>query len=130
MHTLQKARPPDAITAKGKNARDVLTSRADSVSAPDDHKLRIEPKSHSTPTAQTEIGCQVTSRKVNAGTRSDFGRDCQDAFLGLARTAPKPEAGSGTTSDRFVVAGTHSALVESHLRTARMPQLPRLLPNL
>jgi hypothetical protein len=31
----------------------------------------------------------VIRRKVSAGTRSDLGRNCRDAFLGLAKTFPK-----------------------------------------
>ena len=34
--------------------------------------------------SENDIRCQVTRRKVSAGTRSDIGRDCRDAFLGLA----------------------------------------------
>jgi hypothetical protein len=33
----------------------------------------------------------VTRRKVSAGTRRDIGRDCRDAFLGLAKTCAKLE---------------------------------------
>ncbi len=33
--------------------------------------------------SENDIRCQVTRRKVSAGTRSDLGRDCRDAFLGL-----------------------------------------------
>ena len=39
--------------------------------------------------AENDIRCQVTRRKVSAGTRSDKGRDCRDALLGLAKTAAK-----------------------------------------
>lgn len=39
--------------------------------------------------SENDIRCQVTRRKVSAGTRSDLGRDCRDAFLGLARTCMK-----------------------------------------
>jgi hypothetical protein len=35
--------------------------------------------------SENDIRCQVTRRKVSAGTRSDGGRDCRDAFLGLAK---------------------------------------------
>jgi hypothetical protein len=35
------------------------------------------------------LSCYVTRRKVSAGTRSDVGRDCRDAFLGLAKTCDK-----------------------------------------
>jgi hypothetical protein len=31
--------------------------------------------------SENDIRCQVTRRKVSAGTRSDIGRDCRDAFL-------------------------------------------------
>jgi hypothetical protein len=34
--------------------------------------------------SENDIRCQVTRRKVSAGTRSDTGRDCRDAFLSLA----------------------------------------------
>jgi Transposase IS66 family len=39
--------------------------------------------------SENDIRCQVTRRKVSAGTRSDSGRDCRDAFLGLAKTCAK-----------------------------------------
>ena len=39
--------------------------------------------------SENDIRCQVTRRKVSAGTRSDLGRDCRDAFLGLAKTCMK-----------------------------------------
>jgi hypothetical protein len=39
--------------------------------------------------SENDIRCYVTRRKVSAGTRSDVGRDCRDAFLGLARTRDK-----------------------------------------
>ena len=39
--------------------------------------------------SENDIRCQVTRRKVSAGTRSDLGRDCRDAFLGLAKTCVK-----------------------------------------
>jgi len=31
----------------------------------------------------------VTRRKISAGTRSDQGRDCRDAFLALMKTCAK-----------------------------------------
>ena len=31
----------------------------------------------------------MTRRKISAGTRSDLGRDCRDAFLGLMKTCAK-----------------------------------------
>ena len=39
--------------------------------------------------SENDIRCQVTRRKVSAGTRSDLGRDCRDAFLALAKTCAK-----------------------------------------
>jgi hypothetical protein len=39
--------------------------------------------------SENDIRCQVTRRKVSAGTRSDMGRDCRDAFLSLAKTCDK-----------------------------------------
>ena len=39
--------------------------------------------------SENDIRCQVTKRKVSGGTRSDIGRDCRDAFLGLAKTCAK-----------------------------------------
>ena len=39
--------------------------------------------------SERDIRCQVTKRKVSGGTRSDVGRDCRDAFLGLAKTCAK-----------------------------------------
>ena len=39
--------------------------------------------------SENDIRCQVTRRKISAGTRSDTGRDCRDAFLGLAKTCVK-----------------------------------------
>jgi hypothetical protein len=39
--------------------------------------------------SENDIRCVVTKRKVSGGTRSDIGRDCRDAFLGLAKTCKK-----------------------------------------
>lgn len=39
--------------------------------------------------SENDIRCQVTRRKISTGTRSDLGRDCRDAFLGLAKTCAK-----------------------------------------
>jgi hypothetical protein len=43
----------------------------------------------STNGSENDIRCQVTRRKVSAGTRSDIGRNCRDAFLSLAKTCDK-----------------------------------------
>lgn len=39
--------------------------------------------------SENDIRCHVTKRKVSGGTRSDAGRDCRDAFLGLVKTCAK-----------------------------------------
>ena len=39
--------------------------------------------------SENDIRCQVTKRHVSGGTRTDIGRDCRDAFLGLAKTCRK-----------------------------------------
>lgn len=39
--------------------------------------------------SENDIRCQVTKRKISGGTRSDRGRDCRDAFLGLMKTCAK-----------------------------------------
>src|SRR5271167_3555644 len=39
--------------------------------------------------SENDIRCQVTKRQVSGGTRSDIGRDCRNAFLGLAKTCRK-----------------------------------------
>jgi hypothetical protein len=39
--------------------------------------------------SENDIRCQVTKRKISGGTRSDTGRDCRDAFLGLVKTCAK-----------------------------------------
>ena len=39
--------------------------------------------------SENDIRCNVTRRKISPGTRSDGGRDCRDAFLGLAKTCDK-----------------------------------------
>ena len=39
--------------------------------------------------AENDIRCQVTKRKVSGGTRSDVGRDCRNAFLGIGKTCSK-----------------------------------------
>ena len=39
--------------------------------------------------SERDIRTHVTKKKVSGGTRSDVGRDCRDAFLGLLRTCAK-----------------------------------------
>lgn len=39
--------------------------------------------------SENDIRCHVTKRKISGGTRSDVGRACRDAFLGIAKTCTK-----------------------------------------
>jgi hypothetical protein len=39
--------------------------------------------------SERDIRCYVSKRKISGGTRSDHGRDCRDAFLGLMHTCTK-----------------------------------------
>jgi Transposase IS66 family len=41
--------------------------------------------------SENDIRCHVTRRQVSGGTRSDVGRDCRDAFLGIVKTCAKLE---------------------------------------
>ena len=58
--------------------------------------------------SENDIRCQVTKRKISGGTRSDAGRDCRDAFLGLIKTCAKLGIG----------------FLELPRRTPRRPRLP------
>jgi hypothetical protein len=48
--------------------------------------------------SENDIRCQVTKRQVSGGTKTDIGRDCRDAFLGLGKTARNSVSRSGITS--------------------------------
>jgi hypothetical protein len=39
--------------------------------------------------SENDIRCQLIRRKISAGTRSDTGRQCRDALLGLIKTCQK-----------------------------------------
>jgi hypothetical protein len=39
--------------------------------------------------SENDIRCQVTKRQISGGTKTDIGRDCRDAFLGLGKTCRK-----------------------------------------
>jgi hypothetical protein len=39
--------------------------------------------------SENDIRCQVTKRQVSGGTKTEIGRDCRDAFLGLGKTCRK-----------------------------------------
>jgi hypothetical protein len=49
--------------------------------------------------SENDIRCQVTRRKVSAGTRSDTGRDCRDAFSATS-SLRVPDNGSPSTVGR------------------------------
>ena len=67
--------------------------------------------------SENDIRCHVTRRKVSAGTRSDIGRDCRDAFLGLAKTCAKLEiAFWDYLGDRLAVPATQT-----------VPRLPEII---
>ena len=72
--------------------------------------------------SENDIRCYVTRRKVSAGTRSDIGRDCRDAFLSLAKTCDKLGIAIWDyLGSRLKVAG--HAIVEplDHYVRARLP---------
>jgi hypothetical protein len=74
--------------------------------------------------SENDIRCHVTRRKVSAGTRSDIGRDCRDAFLGLTKTCAKLEiAFWDYLGDRLAVPGaqTIAHLPEIILARAQSP---------
>ena len=71
--------------------------------------------------SENDIRCQVTRRKVSAGTRSDIGRDCRDAFLSLGKTCDKLGIAIWDyLGSRFKVAG--AAIIEplDHYVRARL----------
>jgi hypothetical protein len=39
--------------------------------------------------SENDIRCHVTRRKLSGGTRTDTGRECRDAFLGIVKTCAK-----------------------------------------
>ncbi len=60
-----------------------------------------------TNTSENDIRCQVIKRKISGGTRSEAGRDCRDAFLGLMKTCAKLEITFWNyLGDRLRVPGT------------------------
>jgi hypothetical protein len=67
--------------------------------------------------SENDIRCHVTRRKISGGTRSDRGRDCRDAFLGLAKTCAKLAISFWDyLGDRLAVPGAKA-----------IPQLPELI---
>jgi len=67
--------------------------------------------------SENDIRCHVTRRKLSGGTRSDLGRDCRDAFLGLAKTCAKLKiAFWDYLGDRLAIPGAQA-----------IPQLPEII---
>ena len=67
--------------------------------------------------SENDIRCQVTRRRISGGTRSDPGRECRDAFLGLAKTCAKLRISFWNyLGSRLNIAGT-----------AVVPYLPQLI---
>src|SRR3974390_507071 len=74
--------------------------------------------------SENDIRSHVTRRKVSGGTRSDIGRDCRDAFLGLPKTCAKLEiAFWDYLGARLAVPGRHviPPLPQIILARARSP---------
>lgn len=70
--------------------------------------------------SENDIRCQVTKRHVSGGTNTDTGRDCRDAFLGLAKTCRKLRiAFWDYLGDRLGVAGGPTIPLLHHLIRSR-----------
>jgi hypothetical protein len=66
--------------------------------------------------SENDIRCHLTRRKLSAGTRSDIGRDCRDAFLSLAKSCDKLGIAVNSASRSGIIwaadarwRGTHSS---------------------
>lgn len=70
-----------------------------------------------TNTSENDVRCHVTRRKISGGTRSERGRACRDAFLGLLKTCSKHAISFWDyLGDRLAVPDAHA-----------IPQLPELI---
>jgi len=70
--------------------------------------------------SENDIRCQVTKRAISGGTKTDTGRDCRDAFLGLAKTCQKLGLSFWNyLGDRLNVAHTHTIIPLGELIRAR-----------
>ena len=75
--------------------------------------------------SENDIRCHVTRRKISAGTRSEIGRDCRDAFLSLTKTCDKPGIALWDyLGSRFKVVG--AAIIEPLDHYVRARTQPRL----
>ena len=74
---------------------------------------------------ENDIRCQVTKRKISGGTRSDAGRDCRDAFLGLDKTCAKLGiAFWDYLGARLAVPGCQDIPALAEIVSARAPRPP------
>jgi hypothetical protein len=72
--------------------------------------------------SENDICCHVTRRKISGGTRSDCGRECRDAFLGLAKSCTKLAISfCDYLGDRLAVPGAKA--------TPQLPELVRAVPK-
>ena len=75
--------------------------------------------------SENDIRCQVTKRKISGGTRSDLGRDCRDAFLGLLKTCAKLDiAFWDYLGARLAVPGCQEIPALAEIVSARLPRPP------
>ena len=75
--------------------------------------------------SENDIRCQVTKRKISGGTRSDAGRDCRDAFLGLNKTCAKLGiAFWDYLGARLAVPGCQDIPALAEIVSARAPRPP------
>ena len=85
--TAQKKAKTTARLARGSNRGSALVQFANN------HELLVVLDRPDIPLhtngSERDIRCHMTKRKISGGTRSDPGRDCRDAFLGLAKTCTK-----------------------------------------
>jgi len=81
--------------------------------------------------SENHIRCQVTRRKVSAGTASDAGRDGCDAFLELTETCDESGIpGWDYFGNSLKVAGylDRKTLPLRHTTTPEQPRCPHLSP--
>ncbi len=75
--------------------------------------------------SENDIRCQVTKRKISGGTRSNPGRDCRDAFLGLNKTCDKLAiAFWDYLGARLAVPGCNDIPALAEIVSARAPRPP------
>ena len=75
--------------------------------------------------SENDIRCQVAKRKISGGTRSDAGRDCRDAFLGLYKTCGKLGiAFCDSRGARLDVPGCQEIPALAEIVSARAPRPP------